>query len=259
MRTQLYTLLIAIVSLVLANGCVSQRTLDGKSQPAQQFDAQEAAQTRLALGLQYLRSGNFEQAKANLERALSYTPDNPDVYTGLAFYYQQVRDPQQAESYYRQALKLQPTDGNNYNNLGVLLCNQGRFAEAEQQFQRAIDQPGYVKVAGTYENLARCANLAGQWQLADQYYQLALNHSGGSVAMLESYATFLLAQGNYPKAAEVIAQRADFPQLSASYLWLEVQLAHAQRNNNKRDEFGALLLSRFPQSDQARNYQQLNK
>src|SRR5690554_347148 len=144
-------LLLALIAVVMSTGCVSQRTVDGKQQPAQQFDAAEASRTRLALGLQYLRSGNFEQAKANLERAREYTPNNPDVHTGLAYYYQQVRDAENAEKYYREAIRLRPQDGDSYNNLGVLLCNQQRYNEADQMLRKAEAQRGYVKIASTYE------------------------------------------------------------------------------------------------------------
>ncbi len=252
-------LLIAFIGLVLSTGCVSQRTLDGKSQPAQQFNTQEAAHTRLALGLQYLRAGNYEQAKSNLERALSYTPNNPDVFTGLAYYYQQVRDFKSAETFYRKAIQQRPNDGDSYNNLGVLLCSQQRYDEADAMFRKAINQSGYVKIASTYQNAGRCASHHQNFEKADEYYQLALNHSGGSVNILESYATLLVEQERFEQAATYIAQRAEYPQLSAQYLWLEVQLAHANNNRIKRDEFGTLLLSRFPDTQQARDYVQLRK
>jgi type IV pilus assembly protein PilF len=252
-------LLLALITVVFSTGCVSQRTVDGKQEPAQQFNAQEASRTRLALGLQYLRSGNFEQAKANLERAREYTPNNPDVYTGLAYYYQQVRDVKNAEAYYRKAIDLRPNDGDSYNNLGVLLCGQDRYNEADQMFRKAVAQPGYVKIASTYQNAGRCAAAQKDMANADRYYLLALNHSGGSVNILENYASLLLEQKRYDKAADMIERRANYPQLSAQYLWLEVQLAHALNNKNKRQQFGDLLVQRFPASQQARDYQQLTK
>ncbi|RZQ56254.1 type IV pilus biogenesis/stability protein PilW [Pseudidiomarina tainanensis] len=252
-------LLLVLFTVLATTGCVSQRTVDGKQQPAQQFNAEEASRTRLALGLQYLRSGNFEQAKANLERAREYTPDNADVYTGLAYYYQQVRDFKSAEAHYRKAIDLKPKDGDNYNNLGVLLCGQQRYNDADQMFRKAVAQPGYVKVASTYENAARCAAEQGDMANADRYYELALNHSGGGVTILENYATLLMQQKRYDKAATMIERRSNYPQLSAQYLWLEVQLAHVQNQKNKRQQFGDLLVQRFPASQQATDYLKLIK
>src|SRR5690554_2933964 len=124
-------------------------------------------------------------------------------------------------------------------------------------FRKAVAQRGYVKIASTYENAGRCAAEQGDLANADRYYELALNHSGGSVNMLENYAALLLKQKRYDKAATMIERRASYPQLSAQYLWLEVQLANAQNNKNKQQQFGDLLVQRFPSSSQAREYQQL--
>ncbi|CAB0151139.1 Beta-barrel assembly-enhancing protease [Pseudidiomarina piscicola] len=254
MRRLQQILLVTSVAL-LVTGCVSQRTVDGKNQPAQKFNTQEAASTRLALGLQYLQSGNYQQARANLERAREYTPNNPAVLTGLAFYYQRVKEYQSAERYYRQAIDLQPTNGDTYNNLGALLCSIGRYDEADRYFQQALQIPDYIKVASTYENAARCAAKAGKMQQSDQYFRRAMNHSAGSSSILESYAAVLLEQQRTEKAAQVLRQRANLPQLSAQYLWLEIQLAKQQNNKVRQISFAELLLSRFPNSRQAREYQ----
>ncbi|RUO41684.1 type IV pilus biogenesis/stability protein PilW [Pseudidiomarina aestuarii] len=250
-------IIISLVTLVTLTGCVSKRTVDGKDQPAQTFNAEEAASTRLALGLQYLRSGNFQQAKANLERAREYQPNDPEVFTGLAYYHQQVQEFAQAEQYYEQAMRLDPDNGDTMNNLGALLCTQGRYAEADKYFREAVEQPRYVRVASTYENAARCAAEAGRLADADRYYQLAVNHSSRNNQILERYATWLLEQGRTADALRMIERRAQQPQLSAQYLWLEVQLAQYTQNAAKQRQFGDLLLERFPQSQQAEQYRQL--
>ncbi|MFC0445756.1 type IV pilus biogenesis/stability protein PilW [Pseudidiomarina halophila] len=253
MRRLQRCLLVASLAL-LAVGCVSQRTVDGKDQPTQQFNAEEAAATRLALGFQYLRSGNYQQARANLERARDYTPKNPSVHTGLAIYYQQVKEYDKAERYYRNAIDLQPSNGDTYNNLGALLCTMGRYDEADSLFNQALQIPDYVKVASTYENAALCAAQAGKFDKADNYFNRALNHSARNSTILESYAAVLLDQQRIQEAAQILAQRANLPQLSPEYLRLEIELARQQNNKVRQVSFGELLLSRFPDSRQAREY-----
>ncbi|RUO62571.1 type IV pilus biogenesis/stability protein PilW [Pseudidiomarina insulisalsae] len=253
MRILLHTVSVILLA-TLSTGCVSQRTVDGKEKPAQQFNAREAAATRLALGLQYLQTGNYEQARVNLEKARDYTPENPAVQTGLAFYYQRVQDYEMAEQYYRRAIQLQPDNGDTHNNLGALLCSMGRYQAAEQHFNRALQIPDYVKVAATYENAARCAARAGDLQKSDQYFQRAINHSSRNSTILETYAAVLLEQQRYQDAADVLARRAQLPQLSPEYLWLESELARYQNDRVRQRSFGELLLSRFPDSRQAQTY-----
>ncbi|MGX9080773.1 PilW family type IVa pilus biogenesis/stability lipoprotein TapF, partial [Klebsiella pneumoniae] len=92
-------------------------------------DLKAAAQTRLDLGIQYLRQGNAEQAKFNLDRALQYDPDNPKVQIGFAYFYQQVEDYKAAEESYKKALAMDPSNADAMNNYGAFLCNRGRFDE----------------------------------------------------------------------------------------------------------------------------------
>ena len=72
---------IALLTLVIfMAGCVSQ------SQPGNRyndnFDRQEAAKTRISLGLTYLKNGSYSQAKANLDKALEFAPRMADAHAG---------------------------------------------------------------------------------------------------------------------------------------------------------------------------------
>jgi type IV pilus assembly protein PilF len=247
-----------LLALVALGGCVSQTTIDGKQQPDSSFDAKQAAKTRLALGLQYLQSGNFEQAKANLERAREFTPNDAAIHNGLAYYYQQVKDFTQAEQFYRSALKLEPRNGDTMNNLAVLLCTQNRYSDADSLFRQAAAAPGYVKVASTYQNAAICAEQRGDFAAADGYYQQAINYGAGA-GMLEAYADSLLRQSRYSDARTVLERRARMPQFTAQYLWLEVQLARALNDRTREAQYGALLMNRFGQSGQADDYRKLKQ
>ena len=178
--------IIVLLALWFLAGCVSQTTMHGKPQAPRSFDSQQAAQTRLALGLQYLQIGDFEQAKANLDRAHAHSPNDPAVHNGLAYYYQQVRDVSQAEQFYRSALSLDQNNGDSMNNLAVLLCLQQRYAEADGLFRRAATAPGYVKMASTYQNAARCAEQRGDFKAAAGYHQQAMNYSAGAARLKPS-------------------------------------------------------------------------
>ncbi|SDB19402.1 type IV pilus biogenesis/stability protein PilW [Pseudidiomarina indica] len=161
-------MLLMVLAGMLTTGC---------AQPRSHNDA--AANTRLALGLQYLQGGNLEQAKANLVRALQHSPQSANVQAGLAHYYQHVHDWPKAEQHYQRAIELAPENGDNYNNLGVLLCRQQRYAAAQRMFQRALTQPSYAKLATTYQNAAHCAQQQGDSAQARALLKLARIHSTG--------------------------------------------------------------------------------
>lgn len=129
--------LIVVAALCALPGCVTETTYAGQNSTQREVgpDFKAAAQTRLDLGIQYLRQGNAEQAKFNLDRALQYDPSNPQVYIGFAYFYQQVSDFKAAEENYKKALAMDPTNADAMNNYGAFLCNRGRFEEAEREFR----------------------------------------------------------------------------------------------------------------------------
>jgi len=250
-------LVITLLAVVLS-GCVSQRVVKGEEQPAQQFNAVEAAQVRLALGLEYLNAGDFEQAKFNLERASEYAPKSADVELGLAYYYQQADNLSKATHHYQRALALDPDNADAMNNYGVLLCQAGDYATADQLFRSALDVPSYFRVGDTYENAANCALESGDKAQAISYFEQALNHAPQDITILESYADILLQLQMWDRAQEILQKRARRPQLSAEYLWLEVQLARGQNNPQRATQYGDMLLQQFPNSNQTQSYQQSN-
>ena len=141
--------LTALFSLFLS-ACVSQTDVAD-------FDKQQAAKARVDLGLAYLTQNNKEQAKLNLDKALSYAPDYYLVHSALAYFYQQQGNLEQARKSYTTAIKLDKKQGDSFNNYGTFLCMQGEFGNAYEQFKQALNSPNYYHQADTYENMALCA------------------------------------------------------------------------------------------------------
>ena len=117
MRYKTLQFLTALFSLFLS-ACVSQTD-------AQDFDKLQAAKARIDLALGYLAQNNQEQAKLNLDKALSYAPDYYLVHSALAYFYQQQGNIEQAEKSYLQAIKSDNRQGDTFNNYGTFLCAQG--------------------------------------------------------------------------------------------------------------------------------------
>jgi type IV pilus assembly protein PilF len=254
MRT--LTLLPALLMGSILSGCVHETTYlsDGRQSREVMFKPSEAALTRMNLGLAYLRRGDSEQAKFNLDRALAQDPRNADVHLARAWFYQSVSDFEQAEHSYRQVLKLAPAHGDGLNNYGVFLCGRERFAEADAMFRRAIVSPGYVQVADSYENAAMCAIRHGKPEVALDYFRRALEYSPGRSKALLGVAELLVEQEDEGGALEYLARYRDEHQPSAQSLWLTVRTAEAQGSVAQARLAGAELVRLFPDSEQARRF-----
>lgn len=142
-----------------------------------------AAQARLALALQYIDQQQFAQAKYNLNQALAQQSNLVAVYNGFAYYYQQVAQWSQAQVYYQKALLLAPDDADTHNNYGVWWCHRQQYAQAEQHFLYALQNPTYFRSADTWENAARCAWRSGNTQKAIDYLRRAIAHAPKALAL----------------------------------------------------------------------------
>ncbi|WP_445400167.1 type IV pilus biogenesis/stability protein PilW [Zobellella sp. An-6] len=249
-------LLPAILIAGALGGCVSETRYLADGRPSREplFTPSEAAATRMNLGLEYLRRGDVEKAKFNIDRALSQDPRNPDLYLAQAYFYQTVSELELAEKSYRQVLKLSPNHGDGLNNYGVFLCQRERFEEADVIFRKAVRVPGYVKVADTFENAALCAKQHNRLQVALGYYRRALEYSPARSESLLGAAELAVARGEQSEALDYLARYRREHRPSAQSLWLTVRTAQAQGRVAQVQAAGAELVRLFPDSEQARRF-----
>ena len=140
--------LIVVSLALLLVACVSSETVVTENnrviKRGNQFDPQSAAEIRVKLALAYLQKNNMPKAKQNLEKALSYQPNNANIYRALAYYYQRVQEVDKAKRFYIKSLSIDPNNPSTLSVYGVFLCEQGYYSKAEDSFLLAIKQPGYT-------------------------------------------------------------------------------------------------------------------
>ncbi len=93
-----------------------------------------------------------DEAVARFAEALNLNPDYAPAHLGLALALRQQRRPEQAEASCAAALLADPGSVEAVALLGELNADRGRFAEAQIQFQRAIElkpdyAPAYASIA----------------------------------------------------------------------------------------------------------------
>ncbi|MGL4207544.1 MAG: type IV pilus biogenesis/stability protein PilW [Aeromonadaceae bacterium] len=250
------SILIAWALLMALPGCVTETTLVGKNSDRTEgnIDTQTAAKTRLNLAMGYLSKGEMAQAKFNLDKASEFDPSNPDILLTRAYYFQKVGDNVSAERSYKEALAQYPNNADAMNNFGVFLCSNKRYAEADSQFMRAVEQPDYIRMDDTYENAASCAAQSGDKAKAARYFDIALGYSPLNAKLLLEAAELALSTNNTAKAAEYMQRFSQGGHDSAQSLWLKLELAQAQGELAQLHKYGNDLVQQFPQSAQAKRY-----
>lgn len=244
--------ILIVLSLMIAlTGCVSE------TQPgafSSEFDQQEAAKTRVSLGLTYLKNGNYSQAKQNLDKALAFAPRLAETHYGLAYYYQVVGESERADESYQTAMSLAPRDANIANSYGAFLCQDGRYDEAKRFFMQAVNAKQYANSAETYENMALCAQSQGEGEDAIEYLNSALKHQPGRAKTLFILTEMYVATEQYELAAETLRRYEKVARVSADSLWMAIEIAKGQGDLRAANGYGDMLLRMYPNSPLARLY-----
>ena len=241
-----------IVCFFILTGCVSQ------SQPGMlgdNFDTEQAAKTRMSLGLTYLKNGQYSQAKKNLDKALEFGPRQAQVHYAMAYYYQAVEDKARAVEYFENAMDLAPRDADIANSYGAYLCAQGEYEQANKYFTQAIKNQRYSNAVLTYENMGICAAERGFHDDAINYFNDALNHQPSRAKTLFLLAQEYVATARWEKASDALKRYEKVSSISPDSLWLAVEIARGQKDLESQQAYGAMLVSMYPDSAQAREYE----
>lgn len=242
MRLKLWGVL--LTSSLLA-GCSGSEP--GKDKPA------AAGQTRLQLGLEYLKQGELQAARRNLQKAADAAPQDYRTQLGMALYHQRVGDSEAAGQRYQQALKLAPGNGAVLNNYGAFLCGLGQYGAAQQQFSAAIQAPDDGQVADSLENAGYCFLKAGQYDDARKLLTRALKTDPGKGAPLLAEAEKQFGEGKRAQSQLLLDSYQHVLPATADSLWLQIRFAALAGRQDSVQRYGKQLARSFPQS---RQYQQ---
>lgn len=161
----------------------------------------------------------MEQAVATLEARLRESPDDLDALFQRAALAVESGDPQGAETYLRRALAVEPRQADVWNDLGVMVEQQGRLDDARECYEKALEfEPRMLQAM---INLGVVARRQGDWEAAARHFEDALRQPAAPVdvqlelgnlysgplrqsALARShYEAFLLAAPADPRASQV--------------------------------------------------------
>ncbi|KTF17823.1 type IV pilus biogenesis/stability protein PilW [Pseudoalteromonas sp. 10-33] len=247
------SILAITLSALALSGCVTESSYNGSNKPVvkNKINNAGAARTRIALALQYLKTGNNSQAKYNLERAAEFAPNLPEVHYSMAYYYQQVGENPLADRAYQKALDIKPDDPNTLNNYGVFLCSIDEYDRATDQFLKAIEIPTYIRVAESYENLALCAIEFDDFENAETYFKQALNHSSQRTSTLISLAALFYAKSDLYKANDILKKHDDTGRVSSRALMLSYLVKNRMGRIEEAEKVASTLLQTYSTSNEA--------
>jgi serine/threonine protein kinase/tetratricopeptide (TPR) repeat protein len=119
------------------------------------------AEGHACLGNVYRRTGKYESAIAQFQKATALDPTSDEAFRGLADVYQKLNKPAEAEATFRKAISLRPQYWAGYSWVGFFYWNQGRYDDAAKAFKDVINL--------TPDNFRGYSNLGGIYVLQGRY------------------------------------------------------------------------------------------
>jgi type IV pilus assembly protein PilF len=163
------------VTLALA-GCGASPPREQQSQSSQSAgsSALERAKIHTELGVGYYEAGKLAIALQELNESISADKTYAPAWNARALVHMDLREDAQAESDFKQALKLDPASSATKNNYGLFLCQRNRGKEGVRYLLDAVKNPLYTTPDVAYKNAGLCSLNMGDKKGAEEFFQRAL-------------------------------------------------------------------------------------
>ncbi|KAB2932491.1 MAG: type IV pilus biogenesis/stability protein PilW [Candidatus Contendobacter sp.] len=219
------------------------------------------AEANFKLGVGYMQSGNFQVATEKLTKALQYNDDYPEAHNALAVLYEEIREYGPAETHYKRAIDSKPDYTLAKLNYARFLCTREpiRTAEGESAFEKIAADPASAgaSAADAYAGLGLCARQRNDPAQAETWLRKALELDPNNTSALYALAELSQTQNKTLQGRAFLQRYHARTRPTAQSLWLGVAIEQASDGDSQlRREYGVLLLSQFPNSDEARRLKQ---
>lgn len=216
-----------------------------------------AAEANFKLGIGYMQSGHFNVALEKLLKSLQFDDDNPETHNAVALIYEEIREYGPAEAHYKRAIELKPDYTAAKINLAYFKCTREplRITEAESEFQQIANDPANagINAAEAYAGMATCAQKANDLAQAETWARKALDGNPNNIRALYELAQLSQNQGKTLQARAFLQRYHAQTRPTLQSLALGVAIESAKDGDPQlRREYTTVLLSQFPNSDEAR-------
>lgn len=227
-------------------GCTATNTSVGNQQ--------RAVDTYVQLGLSYLGSGQRDQARFNLLRALELDRNAPNALHAMALLYQTEGEVELAEQHFRRALAQDRNFTMARFNYARFLYVERRFDDARAEFLRVTQDTNYTRRADAFVGLAQSEMRLGNNEAGQAALTRALTLNPNQPTALLEAAELAWSDDNPSASRNYLNRYEALAQQTARSLWLGVRLAWANNDPNRAASYGLALLEIYPDSPQAEQY-----
>jgi type IV pilus assembly protein PilF len=212
-------------------------------------DAYKRARVRLELAAAYFGRGQMTTALDQVKLAIQAEPNLGEAFNMRGLIYASLGDHALAEESFRKALQLNARDADAMHNFGWYLCQQKRYAEANQQFNGVLEMVPLRAGARTLLAQGVCHAFASNLPAAERTLMRAYEIDPSNPAIEVNLSEVLYRLGELERARGHIRRINEMADVAnAQTLWLAARIEKRLGNQSALEEIGQQLRSRFPDS-----------
>ena len=151
-------------------------------------------------GLTNLADNRLSLGLASLKEAVQLDPDNAVFHNALGVVLLDLRRPAEAQEEFQRAVNADSNYAEARHNLGLAMAEQGRFDEAIVQYRKALSLPIYPTPEIAYYNLGRTYSQLKKPKEAEEALRAAIQLSPKLVAAYYELGVVLTGQGRRDEA-----------------------------------------------------------
>lgn len=238
-----FRLLILLTTVWLIQACGSEPV---RGNPDKALD------DYVQLGLGYLSSGNKDQARQNLLRALNIDPNSIVANNAIALLYQSEGEAALAEKHFKYVLGKDKNFSQGRNNYARFLYFQGRTEEARDQYKIVTEDVNYRLRTQAFIGLALSEKSLGNTGAAEAALQRSISLNPREGAAVIELVQLKMEQKDYVTAKGYLDRYENLGRPSPRSLQLGLELAEKFGDQNQRASYSMALRNMFPNSRETR-------
>ncbi|MBE9516527.1 MAG: type IV pilus biogenesis/stability protein PilW [Proteobacteria bacterium] len=207
--------------------------------------------TQVQLAVGYMRRGQLDYAKQNVDKALALDNTNTNANHVAALLMIRLKRFADAEMHFKRSIEKDANNSGAQNNYGVYLCDQGRYLEAVNRFDAAIDNPLYKTPFAAAENAGLCLSKAKKYRSAEKYFRMALKYYSKSAKALLGLARISYKRGRMLSARAFLQRYFGASQDTPEALLLAIKVERALGSRDQLATYKLRLRGKFPDSKEA--------
>ncbi len=244
--------LVIFAATLLVSACATT-----PSDLPQKWETSKRAEAHVDLGLDYLRRGQFDVAREELDLAISIDPNSDSAHHGKGLLMAQTGYVEDAKKLFAKAVSLNSSNFLAANDYGIYLCRNGDFDRGIKTLQRVEARPDNKLATNTQLGLGICNFEQGNVPEAKQHFRNVLAALPSLPQALLPMAEISFQEQNFLSATAFVERYIAAGALSEKALVIGANTEMMLGDNEKARQYARELRRAYPSSSQNEKFRSL--